>query len=123
MVILHRARVILDRGMGMSNRGISRIFVSAAVLCVGIAIMTATAHAQAVGDPAPVPEKQGLLGTYYSFPVNSATPPGSTLTSPVTPHQNPQTLLGEQLDPIINIDFVANKPALNAGSSDWFMVE
>jgi hypothetical protein len=94
-----------------------------------------TAGAQAVGDPAPVAEKQGLLGTYYSIPANTnfnqasaGSPPNGPGSSPTSPMTVPPVvpgfvLLGEQLDGPINIDFVAVKPPLNNLSSDYFMTE
>ena len=78
------------------------------------------------GDAAPlpngVPERNGLLGTWYTF--TGATPPAATPTSPVTPHITTFTLVGEVLDSVLNTDFVANKPPILGGTnSDMFLVE
>jgi hypothetical protein len=108
----------------MFKSGIVRPLFSAVTAFVVVAMATTTVYAQTppinAGDIAPVPERQGLLGTYFSF--TGAAPPGSPPGSPALPNSTTATLLGEQLDPTINIDFVANKPALNGGSSDMFMV-
>jgi hypothetical protein len=124
-------------GLEMRILGARIRFGSIGTISGCLILMAGAAHAQAVGNAAPVPEKQGLLGTYYSFPSNSPTTltttnghtgPGSTMTSVMAPP--PPTgiaLLGEQLDPNINFNFQTTAPPLNAnnpgGATDWFMVE
>lgn len=128
----------------MLNCGIIRKSFTAGFVAVGLAWMAQVAVAQnpppiAVGSTAPVPERQGLLGTYYSIPTNTnfnqasaGSPPNGPGSSPTSPMTVPPVvpgfvLLGEQLDTNFNINFQTTVPPLNSGNpggaTNYFMIE
>lgn len=119
---------IIEWGYRMFVIGVRRN--AAVIACVMICLgwMSQFLEAQnttiGVGSPGPVVPKQGLLGTYYSYPVNSPTPPGYVPGSPATakPVQAGTALISQSIDGPIDFNFQVTKPAGNGGSSDWFMV-
>jgi hypothetical protein len=88
----------------------ARAALSAASIMVCILVASHAAQAQTtigVGQPGPVQQQQGLLGTYYNYPTTVTAPPGSPPGSPATtpPPQNPATQCLQRIDGPLNIDY------------------
>lgn len=103
----------------------SRALLTASMLAA-LAVAASAQTAIGVGNPGPVVPQNGLLGTYYAYPVGSATPPGSP---PGSPDNTPATQAGttmflQRIDGPININFDGNGPpgSPNVPTDDFFMV-
>lgn len=76
-----------------------------------------------VGNPGPVVPQPGLLGTYWSYPNGSPTPPG---TVPGSPDTTPATQTGtaqflQRIEPNMFVDFVATPLPGNPNGTNYFM--